>query len=84
LTANPHHWALADRAGGQLWLVSKDASKPPLLERGDYALIRRSDAETQLPAFSPLAPGLLTLSQRLKAQFDPSRILNPGRMFEEL
>jgi glycolate oxidase FAD binding subunit len=30
--------------------------------------------------FEPQAPALAALSARLKAQFDPHNILNPGRM----
>ena len=32
----------------------------------------------------PLAPALLKLQQRLKQQFDPHLIFNPGRMYPEL
>jgi glycolate oxidase FAD binding subunit len=35
-------------------------------------------------AFTPLTPALATIHQRLKAQFDPQGIFNPGRMFEGL
>jgi glycolate oxidase FAD binding subunit len=30
--------------------------------------------------FQPLEPGILALTKRLKATFDPAGILNPGRM----
>jgi len=35
-------------------------------------------------AFHPLKPGLLALHQRLKNAFDPSAILNSGRMYAEI
>jgi glycolate oxidase FAD binding subunit len=30
--------------------------------------------------FQPLEPGVLNLTRRLKATFDPAGVLNPGRM----
>jgi glycolate oxidase FAD binding subunit len=33
-----------------------------------------------LPVFEPQPPHLAALSARLKAEFDPKQILNPGRM----
>ena len=33
-----------------------------------------------IPVFEPQAPALAALSARLKEQFDPKGILNPGRM----
>ncbi len=35
-------------------------------------------------AFTPLSPALLGLHRRLKAEFDPAGILNPGRLYPEL
>jgi glycolate oxidase FAD binding subunit len=35
-------------------------------------------------AFAPLAPALADIHRRLKAQFDPDGIFNPGRMFKDL
>lgn len=34
--------------------------------------------------FTPLSPGLLALHRRLKAEFDPAGVLNPGRLYPEL
>jgi glycolate dehydrogenase FAD-binding subunit len=36
-----------------------------------------------LPVFHPLTPALLSLHRRLKQQFDPAGILNPGRLYPE-
>jgi glycolate oxidase FAD binding subunit len=36
------------------------------------------------PMFHPLAPATLELHRRLKRQFDPHGIFNPGRMIEGL
>ena len=35
-------------------------------------------------AFHPLAPAVLAIHRRLKEEFDPNRIFNPGRMYPEL
>jgi len=35
-------------------------------------------------AFAPLPATLMTIHRRLKAEFDPEAIFNPGRMYEEL
>lgn len=35
------------------------------------------------PVFHPLTPALLSLHRRLKQQFDPAGILNPGRLYPE-
>ena len=43
----------------------------------------RSDASTP-DAFTPLAPALLAIHRRLKAEFDPAGVLNPGRLYPEL
>lgn len=35
-------------------------------------------------AFTPLAPALAAIHRRLKAEFDPAGVLNPGRMYADL
>ncbi|MFO1408266.1 MAG: glycolate oxidase subunit GlcE [Steroidobacteraceae bacterium] len=52
-------------------------------EAGGHATaVRRPDP--RLPAFEAPAPALLDLHRALKRVFDPSGILNPGRMYEGL
>jgi len=46
---------------------------------GHATRFRASDADVD--AFTSLAPALLDISRRLKAQFDPDAIFNRGRMF---
>jgi glycolate oxidase FAD binding subunit len=48
-----------------------------------FRLHDRSYASTP-DAFTPLAPALLAIHRRLKAELDPAGILNPGRLYPEL
>ena len=45
-------------------------------------MMRAADAvrATEDP-FQPLAPGVAALTERVRAQFDPQGIFNPGRMY---
>jgi glycolate oxidase FAD binding subunit len=54
-----------------------------LAEFGGHAtLIRAQDAtRAGIDVFHPLDPSLATLSAKLKHAFDPTGILNPGRMY---
>lgn len=47
-----------------------------------HATLVRAPAlvRANVDVFHPRAPALAALSKRVKAQFDPSRVLNPGRM----
>src|SRR5690606_22677526 len=49
---------------------------------GSHATLRRATAawRTAVPTFEPQPPALAALSARLRAEFDPKGILNPGRM----
>ncbi|MDP3594860.1 MAG: hypothetical protein Q8R94_23605, partial [Phenylobacterium sp.] len=49
---------------------------------GHATLMRAADAvrATEDP-FQPLAPGVAALTERVRAQFDPQGIFNPGRMY---
>jgi glycolate oxidase FAD binding subunit len=82
--------ALYDWAGGLLWI------KMPELEDAGAALMRRAVQATGGSArliraaaslrattevFEPQAPALAALTGRVKASFDPKRILGPGRMY---
>jgi glycolate oxidase FAD binding subunit len=50
---------------------------------GGHATLFRGGDRTQ-GAFTPLAAPLAAIHQRLKDEFDPARIFNPGRMYEGL
>jgi glycolate oxidase FAD binding subunit len=78
----------ADWAGGRLFWTGDgtDDHGAARLRRviggqGHCFLLRApDDVRAQVPVFEPLAPGLKALSARVKHQFDPKNILNPGRM----
>ena len=49
---------------------------------GHVTAFRGGDRKAEV--FPTLDPALMKIHQRLKNQFDPNRILNPGRMYAEL
>jgi glycolate oxidase FAD binding subunit len=66
----------ADDAGADLIRAAVSASGG-----GHATLVRGSPAlRTAVPPFQPQEPALAALSKRLKENFDPKGILNPGRM----
>lgn len=74
-----------DWGGGLRWLVDPgfDPREQLAGEDGHATLVKY--AEAKLPAgvelFHPLPPHVLNLHQRLKQQFDPAGVFNPGRMY---
>lgn len=79
-----------DWQGGLIWLRMEGGEPDAELVRGlvrqcgggHATLVRATPADrAALPVFEPQPPGLATLSARLKGEFDPKNILNPGRMF---
>ncbi len=82
--------AFVDWAGGLVWLAvaaEEDASASVVRElakaEGGYATLVRApeDIRAAVPVFQPLAPAIAKLSARLKDSFDPTCVLNPGRMY---
>jgi glycolate oxidase FAD binding subunit len=78
-----------DWSGGLVWIETgeaDDAAAGPVRDAvaalgGHATLIRGSAAlRTAIPPFQPQPPALAALSRRLKENFDPKGILNPGRM----
>ncbi|MEI8303711.1 MAG: glycolate oxidase subunit GlcE [Burkholderiales bacterium] len=52
---------------------------------GSASLFRRGRADPQArDVFHPLTPALAGLHARLKREFDPNRIFNPGRLYPDL
>jgi glycolate oxidase FAD binding subunit len=78
-----------DWGGGLIWAAlppSQDAHATMVRERstaigGHATLIRASDAMREIvDVFQPLDAGIAALTARVKASFDPSDILNRGRL----
>jgi len=82
----------ADWAGGLLWLgLSANEETAARLRAittrfcGHATLMRASDdARKRLSVFEPETPTRAELTRAVKAAFDPKRVLNPGRMFENV
>ncbi|RUY01134.1 2-hydroxy-acid oxidase, partial [Mesorhizobium sp. M2A.F.Ca.ET.040.01.1.1] len=81
--------AFYDWQGGLVWLSMREDDPEADLLRGlirkhggGHATLVRASAphRAALPVFEPQPPHLAALSARLKAEFDPKNILNPGRM----
>ena len=79
--------AFYDWQGGLAWLRMEDDAHADALRRatgrfGGHATLVRAPASVRasVPVFEPEPGPLAALSARLKSQFDPEAILNPGRM----
>ena len=80
--------AFYDWQGGLIWIRCEGDPEAEVLRAiikrhggGHATLIRASDEQRRtIPVFEPQPPALAALSKRLKEQFDPMGILNPGRM----
>ncbi|MCG6871711.1 MAG: glycolate oxidase subunit GlcE, partial [Gammaproteobacteria bacterium] len=79
--------SLIDWGGALRWLAS-DADAVTIRAAsngigGHATLFRARDGNPENQRFEPLPPALAGLHARLKAEFDPAGILNPGRMYPE-
>ena len=80
--------AFYDWQGGLVWLRMEGDPEDGALRRaiarfgGGHATLVRANAATRaaVPVFEPQPGPLAALSTRLKQQFDPEGLLNPGRM----
>ena len=80
--------AFYDWQGGLVWLRMESDPEADALRHliaahgGGHATLARAAASVRaaVPVFQPQPPALAALSQRLKDQFDPKGILNPGRL----
>jgi glycolate oxidase FAD binding subunit len=80
--------AFYDWQGGLIWIRCEGDPEAETLRAiikkhggGHATLIRASeDQQRTIPVFEPQPPALAALAKRLKAQFDPMGLLNPGRM----
>ncbi|WP_378944098.1 glycolate oxidase subunit GlcE [Mesorhizobium sp. ANAO-SY3R2] len=82
--------AFYDWQGGLVWLRMEGEPEAELLRAlikkfgGGHATLVRAPAvwRAALQVFEPQSAALAALSARLKAEFDPKNILNPGRMVQ--
>jgi len=80
--------AYYDWQGGLVWLRMEADPEAEVLRKliahfggGHATLIRAAPSfRSAIPVFHPQPPALAALASRLKEQFDPRNILNPGRM----
>ena len=86
LAALPDVAFFYDWAGGLIWVAAPAALpaasiRDALQGEGHATLFRAPDSiRALMPVFPPQADGVAALSRRIKDQFDPRGILNPGRM----
>ncbi len=76
---------MVEWGGAQRWLHTALASseiRQRIVDKGGHATLFRG--EDQREVFTPLAPALARIHQRLKQEFDPAGIFNPGRMYPDL
>lgn len=85
--------AFYDWSGGLIWLEvpqSADAGateiRRVIASTGGHATLVRAadDVKVSIDVFEPMHAGVELMSKRLKQVFDPSGILNRGRMFADL
>ncbi len=83
--------AFYDWGGGLVWLelldpdsASPDAVRAAVAASGGHATLIRADAETRskVAVFQPQPEPLARLTARIKENFDPKGILNPGHMYD--
>jgi glycolate oxidase FAD binding subunit len=79
-----------DWAGGLMWIMlaeSDDAGAPAVRRTiraaGGHATLIRAPASVRasVDVFEPQDPALAALTRRVKASFDPQRVLGSGRMY---
>jgi len=81
---------LYDWGGGLVWIAGGEGAdagakvvREAVAAAGGHATLVRApdDVRLAVDVFPPLPGPLMDLSRRLKESFDPSGILNPGRMY---
>ncbi len=80
-----------DWGGGLLWVSLPPAPdarhemvREAVAKSGGHATLIRAEPEVRarVPVFQPQPAPLAALTRRVKDGFDPTRVLNPGRMYE--
>ena len=84
----PDARAFLDWGGGLIWLEAPNDSdvakiRAAFTQSGGHATLIRApvDVRRSVNVFQPQPEALAALSSRVKQQFDPRRVLNPGRMY---
>jgi glycolate oxidase FAD binding subunit len=94
----PGSRAFLDWGGGLVWVYVANAVDIPnalaceqtirsvLTQSGGHATLIRAPADVRrtVNVFQPAPAALAALSKRVKLQFDPKRVLNPGRMYADV
>ncbi|MCM2297156.1 glycolate oxidase subunit GlcE [Rhodoferax sp.] len=82
---------LVEWHGGQRWLWAPESAREQLRQvvtaiGGSASIFISSSASTTggKSSFSPLTPAVAQIHRRLKAEFDPAGIFNPGRMYADI
>lgn len=82
---------LVEWHGGQRWLRAPESARETLRRAasaaGGSATVFMAASNTTTGAkhcFSPLTPAAAHIHRRLKAEFDPAGIFNPGRMYADI
>lgn len=80
-----------DWGGGLIWFAvdapkvgGESILRDAVAKFGGHATLIRGSADLRgsIPVFQPQQDGLAALTKRIKQGFDPSGVLNPGRMYE--
>lgn len=77
---------LIEWGGALRWLVSQAdprAIRGAAQRAGGHATLFRG-GDKSVGVFQPLAPALVDLHRKLKREFDPQGVFNPGRMYADL
>lgn len=78
--------ALVDWGGGLRWVSEPEICPRKKLAGEGHATLMKYNArflDSGLDIFQPLGEPLAGIHQRLKQQFDPAGIFNPGRMYRD-
>lgn len=74
--------------GGLRWLadgeIEPDFVRKAAARHGGHATLFLHDGQPSVPVFHPPSPGVRAITERLKHEFDPTGMFNPGRLFREL
>jgi glycolate oxidase FAD binding subunit len=75
--------SLLEWSGAQRWLLDPGFDPRSTLSEG-HATLFRAPATDQTQRFQPLSAVVGGIHKRLKHQFDPQGIFNPGRLYQEI